>query len=154
MIRLKRWVEGFNMPVQCVIKFQVAYTLSDVSSEEGKSNVSVCSLSHFYSGNSMLTAPLSGSVFPSDLCKHRSWICVQQSSQQIASRSRKILSFLKPRVTCFSSQHSYQRVCRGLKGLTRLWAYKAKQLRGYEKDKRVGLSKDKEGNQERQSICT
>ena len=58
---------GFNIPAQCVITFQVAYTVSDVTSEEEKSNVSVSSWSHFCSGNSMLTVPLLGSVFPSDL---------------------------------------------------------------------------------------
>lgn len=61
---------------QCVIQFQVAHAVSDMSSEKGKSNVNICSLSHFNSGNSMLTMPLPGSVFPSDLSKHRPWICV------------------------------------------------------------------------------
>lgn len=36
------------MLAQYVIKFQVAYTISDVSSEKGKSLVSICSLSHFF----------------------------------------------------------------------------------------------------------
>lgn len=61
---------------QCAIQFQVAYALSDVSSEKGKSNVNICSLSHFYSGSSMPPVPLPGSLFLSDLCKHGPWICV------------------------------------------------------------------------------
>lgn len=76
MIRLKSWAEGFNSPVHCVIKSQVAYTVSDASSEEGESNVSTGALRHFCSGNSRLTVTLPGSVSPSDLCKHRPWMCV------------------------------------------------------------------------------
>lgn len=47
MIRLRRWAEGFNSTAQCVIQFQAAYTVRDVSSEEGKSCMSICSLNHF-----------------------------------------------------------------------------------------------------------
>lgn len=67
MIRLKSWAEGFNSPVHGVIKFQVAYTASDASSEEGESNMSTCALCHFCSGNSRLTVTLPGSASPSDL---------------------------------------------------------------------------------------
>lgn len=47
MIRLTRWAEGFTSTAQCVIQFQVAYTVSDVSSQEGKRRMSICSLNHF-----------------------------------------------------------------------------------------------------------
>lgn len=76
MIRLKRWAEGSNTPAQAVIQFQVADTVSNVSSEEEKANAGIWSLSHFYSGDSMLAVPFPGSVSLSDLWKYRPWTCV------------------------------------------------------------------------------
>lgn len=67
VIRLRRWAPGFNCTAQCMIQFQVAYAARDVSSEEGKSRLIVCSLSYLCGGNSMLTVLLPGSVSLSEL---------------------------------------------------------------------------------------
>lgn len=132
MIRLKRWAEGFNIPMQCVIKFQVAYTVSDVSSEEGKRKVFapwVIFIVEILCWQCLSLAPSSQVIFAST---DPGSVCSRVLSK-LASRSRKILSFLKPKVICFLSQHSCQRPWRSLKGLTHSWAYKAKQLRAVKK---------------------
>lgn len=69
---------GFNIPAQCVITFQAAYTVSDVTSEEEKA-LSVCSLSYFCSGNSMLTVPLPCCLPEWSLKKQTLDLCVAES---------------------------------------------------------------------------
>ena len=66
---------GFNIPAQCVITFQAAYTVSDVTSEEEEAPW-VCAPWVISVVEILCWQCLSLAVFPSDLWKNKPWICV------------------------------------------------------------------------------
>lgn len=121
---------GFNISAQCVITFQVAYTVSDVTSEEEKATLAcapwVIFVVEILCWQCLSLALSSWVIFENT---NPGSVCSRELSKS-AGGSRKILSFLKPRVICSLSQHCCQRPWRSLKAFTHSQAYQAEQLRG------------------------